>query len=228
MDADELQAFIVNAVQQGTQALSAQVEDLNNQVQALQQTSSGHQAPASQDDEPSHQSRDSHSDNDDVGEHDEPHVEEPSGTVVNVRVPTEHNLSGSHHSVIPQVGQGTPLQPGMHSPFLRFPKPEKFTGKSTDSNEVENWIFAMDNLFVAQGNFLTEGQKLAYAVGFLTEDALTWWLAERISPDAPHTWTALKLALLSYFVSPVKLSDAKDKLLSLNKKSAEGISEYVI
>ena len=55
MDADELQAFIVNAVQQGTQALSAQVEDLNNQVQALQQTSSGHQAPASQDDEPSHQ-----------------------------------------------------------------------------------------------------------------------------------------------------------------------------
>ena len=82
MDADELQAFIVNAVQQGTQALSAQVEDLNNQVQALQQTSSGHQAPASQDDEPSHQSRDSHSDNDGEGEHDEPSVEEPSGTVV--------------------------------------------------------------------------------------------------------------------------------------------------
>ena len=227
MDADELQAFIVNAVQQGTQALSAQVEDLNNQVQALQQTSSGHQAPASQDDEPSHQSRDSHSDNDGEGEHDEPSVEEPSGTVVNVRVPTEHNLSGSHHSVIPQVGQETPLQPGMHSPFLIFPNPEKFTGKSTDSNEVENWIFAMDNLFVAQGNFLTEGQKLAYAVGFLTEGALTWWLAERISPDAPHTWTALKLALLSYFVSPVKVSDAKDKLLSLNQKSAEGISEYV-
>jgi Ty3 transposon capsid-like protein/Zinc knuckle len=147
--------------------------------------------------------------------------------MVNVTVPTEQNLSESHHSVIPQVCQERPLQPAMHSPFLRFPKPDKFTGKFTDSNEVENWIFAMDNLFVAQGNFLTESQKMAYAVGFLTEDALTWWLAERIGPDAPHTWTALKLASLSYFVSPVKVSDAKDRLLSLNQRSAEGISEYV-
>jgi hypothetical protein len=43
------------------------------------------------------------------GEHDEPSVEEPSGTV-NVRVPTEQTLSGSHHSVIPQVGQETPVR----------------------------------------------------------------------------------------------------------------------
>jgi hypothetical protein len=57
MDSDQLQAFIANAVQQGTRALSAQVEDLNNQVQALQQTSSGHQDPTSQDDESRHQSR---------------------------------------------------------------------------------------------------------------------------------------------------------------------------
>jgi hypothetical protein len=85
-------AFVVNAVQQGTQALSAQVEDLNNQVQALQQTSSGHQAPASQDDEPSHQTRGSHSDDDSEGEHDETYVEEPSGTMVNVRVPTEQTF----------------------------------------------------------------------------------------------------------------------------------------
>jgi hypothetical protein len=108
------------------------------------------------------------------------------------------------------------LQPAIHSPFLRFTKPEKFTGKSAESNEVENWIFIMDNLYAAQGNFLTESQKLAYAVGFLTEDALTWWLAERISRDAPNTWTALTLALLSYFVSPVKVPDAKDRLLSVN------------
>jgi hypothetical protein len=94
----------------------------------------------------------------------------------------------------------------MNSPFPRFLKPDKFTGKSTDSTEVENWIFVMDNLVVAQRNILTESQKLAYAVGFLTENALTWWLAERISPDAPNTWTALKLALRSHFFSPVKVS----------------------
>jgi hypothetical protein len=80
---------MVNAVQQGTKALSSQVKDLNNQVQALQQTSSGHQAPASQDDEPTHQSRDSHSDDDGEGEHNESSVKEPSGTMVNVRVPTD-------------------------------------------------------------------------------------------------------------------------------------------
>jgi hypothetical protein len=43
---------MVNAVLQGTQALGDQVKDLNNQVQALQQMSSGHQAPASEDYEP--------------------------------------------------------------------------------------------------------------------------------------------------------------------------------
>jgi Retrotransposon gag protein len=52
-------------------------------------------------------------------------------------------------------------------------------------------------------------------------------LDERISPDAPHTWTALKLALLSYLVSPFRVSNAKDRLLSLNQRSAEGISGYV-
>jgi hypothetical protein len=78
MDADQRQALIFNAVQQGTQALSAQMEDLNNQFQSLQKTPSGRQAPASHDDEPSHNSRDIHSDDDCEGEHDEPSVEEPS------------------------------------------------------------------------------------------------------------------------------------------------------
>jgi hypothetical protein len=134
---------------------------------------SGHQAPASQDDERIHQSRDSHSDDDGEGEHDEPSVEEPSGTKVNARVPSDQSLSGSNLLVITQVGQETPLLLAMHSSFLIFPKPEKFTDKSTDSNEVKNWIFVMDNLFLTQGNFFSESQKLAYAVGFLTKDALT-------------------------------------------------------
>jgi DNA mismatch repair ATPase MutL len=173
MDAEKLQALIVNAVQQVTQARSAQVEDLNKQVKALQQTSSGHQAPTSQDDEPSHQSRDSYSDGDSEGEHEEPSVEELPGAMVNARVTTEKNLSGSHDSVITQVGQEKHLQHTMRSPFRRFHKPEKFTCNSTDSNEVENWIFAIDNLFVAQGKILTECQKMAYEVGFLAKDALT-------------------------------------------------------
>jgi hypothetical protein len=62
---------------------------LNKQVQALQQTSSGHQASTSQDDEPSIQSRDSHSDGGGEGEHEEPSVEELSRAIVNARVPTE-------------------------------------------------------------------------------------------------------------------------------------------
>jgi hypothetical protein len=105
MDADKLQAFKFNAEQQGTQALSAQVEGLNNQAQSLQKTSSGHQAPASQDDKTSLQSRDIHSDDDGEGEHDEQSIEETSRTMVNVMVPTDQNVSGCHHSVIPQVGQ---------------------------------------------------------------------------------------------------------------------------
>ena len=105
MDVEQLKAFIVNALQQGTQSQSAQVEDLNNQVQALRQTSSGHQAPTSQDEEPSNQSSDSHSDGDGDGEHEEPSVDQPSGAILNTRVFTEKSLSGSNHPVIHRVGQ---------------------------------------------------------------------------------------------------------------------------
>jgi hypothetical protein len=37
-------------------------------------------------------------------------------------------------------------------------------------------------------------------------------LRENTSPNATHTLTALRLALLSYSVSPVKVFDAKDRL----------------
>ena len=56
--------------------------DLNYQVHALQQTSSNHQAPTSQGDEPSHQSMNSRSDGDVEGEHEELSVEESSGAMV--------------------------------------------------------------------------------------------------------------------------------------------------
>jgi hypothetical protein len=44
LDADQLQALIVNAVQEGMEALSAK-EGLKNQAQALQHISSGRQVP---------------------------------------------------------------------------------------------------------------------------------------------------------------------------------------
>jgi hypothetical protein len=132
--------------------------------------------------------------------------------MANARVPAEQNISGSHHSVIPQVGQETPLQPTIYSPLIRFSKPEKFTGKSTDSNEVEKWIVDMDNLLVAQGNLLTESQKMAYAVGFLAEVALTWWLAERISPNAPNA--GLLSSLLYIRISSLRSRYPMPKIVS--------------
>jgi hypothetical protein len=61
--------------------------------------------------------------------------------VVNGKVPTEQNLAGSHHTVITQVGQETPLQPTIHSPFLRFPKQDTFTGKTHGLEFVERFDF---------------------------------------------------------------------------------------
>jgi hypothetical protein len=108
-----------------------------------------------------------------------------------------------------------------------MPKPERFSGKSTDDNEIGNWVFAMDNLFVAYGAALANGQQLAYAVGYLIDDALAWWQAARCSQDALKPWSALKLAMLEYFVFPTKVSDAKSGLLALTQKGAEGINKYI-
>jgi hypothetical protein len=41
-----------------------------------------------------------------------------------------------------------------------------------------------------------------------------------------HIIGLLSLVLILNLVSPVKVSDAKDRLLSLNQKSAEGTGEY--
>jgi hypothetical protein len=85
----------------------------------------------------------------------------------------------------------------------------------------------MDNLFVACGAALADGQQLPYAVGYLIEDALAWWQAVRCSQNSPKSWSALKLAMLEYFVSPTKVLDAKGELLAVTQNGAEGINEYI-
>jgi Retrotransposon gag protein len=88
-------------------------------------------------------------------------------------------------------------------------------------------FFAMDNIFVACGAALTYSQQLVYAVDYYIEDALAWCQAVRCSQDSPKSWSALKLSMLEYFISPMKVSEAKGKLLALTQKGAEGINEYV-
>jgi hypothetical protein len=57
----------------------------------------------SQDDETCQKYSYSNSDDYGEGDHEEPPVEEPSGTMVNARIPAEQNLSVSHHLVNPRV-----------------------------------------------------------------------------------------------------------------------------
>jgi hypothetical protein len=63
-------------------------------------------------------------------------VEELPGTMIKESPATPRNHYSSHLTVSHQVVQELPLKPTMHSKSVRFPKPEKFMGKSTDSNEV--------------------------------------------------------------------------------------------
>jgi hypothetical protein len=217
MDSDELAAIVQQALQQGTQALMAQIEQLQEQVNALQGQTQNPSVHADDGSSHSEQSGDS-----------EPEVEEPANQLVTAHA----SASGAAPPVNSHDGQTAFLAPEHRQPVtlpssLKMPKPERFSGKSTDDNEIENWVFAMDNLFVAYGAALADSQQLAYAVGYLIEDALAWWQAARCSQDAPKSWSALKLAMLEYFVSPTKVSDAKDELLALTQKGAEGINEYI-
>jgi len=222
MDPQQLQDLIANAVLQSTQALSSQVQQLQDQIQTLQQQSAGQATSVPEEGTLDEQSGDNP--NQDSGETDqEDHsVEEPSDALVHV------GASQGTHSVQNAGNQGISAQfaPTITSQ-LKMPKPEKFTGKSVDDNEIENWIFTLDNLFDAQGATLSETQKLAYAVSYLVEDALSWWQAIRTGQDSPKSWSALKVAMLAYFVSPTKVSDAKDELLALTQRSPEGIHEYI-
>jgi hypothetical protein len=116
----------------------------------------------------------------------------------------------------------TPL-PGQQSTSLRFPKPDKFTGKRSD--DIANWIFSMDNLFAVQT--LPETQKVVYAVSFLTEEALSWWQVARENGQI-NTWDSLKSAMLAYFESPTKVRDAKNKLYDLSQiGGSEGFDAYM-
>jgi hypothetical protein len=118
--------------------------------------------------------------------------------------------NGTQHDAEHNNGSGTELvqnQPmsfsGQETSTLRFPKPEKFTGKRSD--DVANWLFTMDNLFSAQTHF-TQSQMVAYATSCLTEEALSWWQVARITgEEQPKTWEALKEAMRAYFESPTKV-----------------------
>jgi Retrotransposon gag protein len=195
----------------------AQIEQLQQQVNALQgqtQDPSGHA-----DDGSSHSEKSGDS---------EAEMEEPANQLVTVHA----SASGVAPPVNSHDGQTVFLAPGHQQPvtlpsLLKMPNPERFSGKSTDESEIENWIFAMDNLFVACGAALNDSHQLAYAVGYLIEDALAWWQAVSCSQDSPKSCSALKLTILEYFVSPTKVWDAKDELPALYQKGAEGIYEYV-
>jgi hypothetical protein len=174
MDSDNLTAIVQQALQHGTQALVAQTEQLQEQVNALQ----------GQNKNPSEHVDDGSSHSEQSGDS-EPTVEEPANQLVTAHA----SASGAAPPVKSHDGQTAFLAPGHGQPVtspssLKMPKPERFSGKSTDDNEIENWVFAMDNLFVAYGAALTGIQQLAYALGNLIEDALAWWQAVRCQ-DAP-------------------------------------------
>jgi hypothetical protein len=219
MDTEQITAIVQQALQQGTQALIDQIEKLQEQVQNLQEQTQHRSASSTDDDSQSEQ----------IDEN-VPEVEEPEPE--NQLLVGHASVAGTGQKLGSEATQAHLLPHGSQQLLtmpssLKMPKPEKFSGKSMDDNEIENWIFAVDNLFVVQGAALTDGQQLAYAVGYLVDDALSWWQTVRCSQDAPKSWSALKLAMLEYFVSPTKVSDAKDELLALTQRSAEGIHEYI-
>jgi TolA-binding protein len=125
MDSDELAAIVQQALQQGTQALVAQIEELQEQVNALQgqnQNLSEHVDDVDDGSSHSEQSGDS-----------EPEVEEPANQLVTAHT----SASGADPPVNSHDGQTAFLAPGHRQPVtlpssLKMTKPERFSDKSTD------------------------------------------------------------------------------------------------
>jgi hypothetical protein len=84
-------------------------------------------------------------------------MEEQAATIAQLHNQLLGN-NGTQHDAEHNNGSGTELVQNQPMSFseqetstLRFPKPEKFTGKRSD--DVANWLFTMDNLFAAQTHF---------------------------------------------------------------------------
>jgi hypothetical protein len=101
MDSDELAAIVQQALQQGTQALVAQIEQLQEQVNALQ---GQNQNPSEHVDDGSSHSKQS-------GDS-EPEVEEPANQLVTAHA----SVSGAAPPVNSHDGQTAFLAPGHRQP----------------------------------------------------------------------------------------------------------------
>jgi hypothetical protein len=104
---------------------------------------------------------------------------------------------------------------------LKLPKPDNFSGGI--SSDISNWIFTIDNLYLSNHQ-LSESFKIAYATGYLSGHARSWWQLESTNP--PRTWVELKERMLKYFESPTKTRDAKDRLYSLTQEKADDFEKY--
>ncbi|KAL0402154.1 UNVERIFIED_CONTAM: hypothetical protein Slati_4245300 [Sesamum latifolium] len=80
---------------------------------------------------------------------------------------------------------------------LRIPEPKAYSG-ARDANEVENFLFDMEQYFLA-ANVEDEARKVSTATMYLTGDAKLWWRikyseiqANRVQLD---TWALLREAI---------------------------------
>ena len=137
----------------------------------------------------------------------------------------EPDIGNSPNSLAQDIGGPNSLSPTIDTTglqgSLKLPKPDSFSGGI--SSDISNWIFTMDNLFLSNTQ-LSESFKIAYATGYLSGHARSWWQLE--STNLPNTWVELKERMLKYFESPTKTRDAKDKLFNLTQDKAEDFDKY--
>ncbi|KAL0434978.1 UNVERIFIED_CONTAM: hypothetical protein Sradi_0205700 [Sesamum radiatum] len=111
---------------------------------------------------------------------------------------------------------------------LRIPEPKAYGG-ARDAKEVENFLFDMEQYFLA-ANVVDEARKVSTATMYLTGDAKLWWRTKYAEIQANQvrldTWDLLREAIRVQFFPENVEYNARRALRKLEHTAAERLTDF--
>jgi len=111
-------------------------------------------------------------------------------------------------------------------PILKINPPDKFEGKRNGKISINDWLFQVDQYFLAT-ELTDEDYQVRLAASLLRDNALMWWktVNERNINSSQISWNYLKELLIKRFQDPNRESKARDRIADLKQQGSVALFE---
>jgi hypothetical protein len=94
-----------------------------------------------------------------------------------------------------------------------------------DSDELQTWVFQMNEYFASVGN-PADADKIRFGGVYLRGQAATWWASVGQTACRPTTWALFVEALQHMFMPLSRDKLAREQLASARQRDSEAVAKY--